>query len=57
MRTFKVGDLVKYYNAYLEETRYGIVTGTGTMGLPYLVINFGTGDEPFFDTDDLERLT
>ena len=54
--TFNVGDLVKYHNAYLEETRYGIVTGTGTIGLPYLVINFGNGDEPFFDTDDIEKI-
>ena len=54
--TFNVGDLVRCYNAYLEETRYGIVTGTGTIGLPYLVINFGNGDEPFFDTDDIEKI-
>ena len=54
--TFNVGDLVKYYNAYLEEIRYGIVTATGTIGLPYLMINFGNGDEPFFDVDEIEKI-
>ena len=54
--TFKVGDLVKYHNAYLQETRYGVVTAKGTIGLPYLMINFGKGDEPFFDVDDIEKI-
>tara|TARA_R100000234_G_C4901184_1_gene135690 strand:- start:123 stop:293 length:171 start_codon:yes stop_codon:yes gene_type:complete len=54
--TFNVGDLVKYYNAYLEETRYGIVTWAGTIGLPCLMINFGNGDEPFFDADEIEKI-
>ena len=52
----KVGDLVKYHNAYLQETRYGVVTAKGTMGLPYLMINFGKGDEPFFDVDEIEKI-
>ena len=54
--TFNVGDLVKWHNAYLEETRYGIVVNKGTIGLPYLMVNFGDGDEPFFDVDEFEKI-
>ena len=55
--TFNVGDLVKYYNAYLEETRYGVVTATGTIGLQWVRIDFADGGSSmFFDTDDIERL-
>ena len=57
MRTFKVGDLVKYYNAYLEDTRYGVVTAVGTIGLQWLRIDFADGlTSMFFDTDDIEKI-
>ena len=52
--TFNVGDLVKYYNAYFDLTRYGIVVGIGSLGLPYLVVNFGDGDETFLDSAEFE---
>ena len=52
--TFNVGDLVKYHNAYLEETRYGVVVDIGTLGMVYIVVNFGNGDETFLDTVDFE---
>ena len=55
--TFKVGDLVKYYNAYLEQTRYGIVVATGTIGLQWVNIHFTDGEtEMFLDTDDIEKI-
>lgn len=55
--TFNVGDLVKYYNAYLEETRYGVVTATGTIGLQWVRIDFADGEtEMFLDTDDIEKI-
>ena len=42
--TFNVGDLVRYHNAYLKETRYGVVTATGTIGLQWVRIDFGDGE-------------
>ena len=53
---FNVGDLVKYHNAYLEETRYGIVVDIGTLGMVYLVVNFGNGDETFLDAAEFEKI-
>ena len=55
--TFNVGDLVKYYNAYLEVTRYGIVVAEGTLGLQWIRIQYADGEsEMFLDTDDIEKI-
>jgi hypothetical protein len=50
----KIGDLVRYHNAYLEETRYGIIVDIGTLGMVYIVVNFGNGNESFLDTTEFE---
>ena len=55
--TLNVGDLVRYHNAYLEQTRYGIVVATGTIGLQWVSIHFTDGEsEMFLDTDDIEKI-